>query len=182
MHTQANISLFLKNLFICHFIYFHLLLCLHPWLLRNFVKELSMLILFTFSHSILSSPPLADMCQCTETTLDKAISSFHIAQESIKKIFFVVFSLYLGTVKNKIQLSKFWRSLRFYSGFPGSSDSKASAYNVGDPGSIPGSGRSPGEGNGNPLQYCLENPMDWGAWSAIVHGAAKSQTWLSDFT
>ena len=46
-------------------------------------------------------------------------------------------------------------------GFPGSSDSKASAYNVGDPGSIPGSGRSPGEGNGNPLQYsCLENPMD----------------------
>ena len=45
--------------------------------------------------------------------------------------------------------------------FPGSSDSKASASNVGDPGSIPGSGRSPGEGNGNPLQYsCLEDPMD----------------------
>ena len=49
--------------------------------------------------------------------------------------------------------------------FPGGSDSKASAYNVGHPGSIPGSGRSPGEGNGNPLQYsCLENPMDGGAW------------------
>ena len=47
--------------------------------------------------------------------------------------------------------------------FPGGSDGKASAYNVGDPGSIPGSGRSPGEGNGNPLQYsCLENPMDGG--------------------
>ena len=48
--------------------------------------------------------------------------------------------------------------------FPGGSDSKASVYNVGDPGSIPGLGRSPGEGNGNPLQYyCLENPMDpWG--------------------
>ena len=46
-------------------------------------------------------------------------------------------------------------------GFPGGSDSKASAYNVGDLGSIPGSGRSPGEGNGNPLQHsCLENPMD----------------------
>ena len=46
-------------------------------------------------------------------------------------------------------------------GFPGSSDGKASPYSVGDPGSIPGSGRSPGEGNGNPLQYsCLENPMD----------------------
>ena len=49
--------------------------------------------------------------------------------------------------------------------FPGGSDSKASSYNAGNPGSIPGSGRSPGEGNGNPLQYsCLENPMDEGAW------------------
>ena len=67
--------------------------------------------------------------------------------------------------------------------FPGGSDSKASAYNVGDPGSIPGSGRSPGEGNGNPLQYsCLENPMDRGAWWAAFHGVAKSQTRLSDFT
>ena len=48
--------------------------------------------------------------------------------------------------------------------FPGS-EVKASAYNAGDPGSIPGSGRSPGEGNGNPLQYsCLENPMDGEAW------------------
>ena len=50
-------------------------------------------------------------------------------------------------------------------GFPGGSEVKASAYNAGDPGSIPGSGRSPGEGNGNPLQYsCLENLMDRGAW------------------
>ena len=50
-------------------------------------------------------------------------------------------------------------------GFPGGSDGKASAYNVRDPASIPGSGRSSGEGNGNPLQYsCLENPMDGGAW------------------
>ena len=49
--------------------------------------------------------------------------------------------------------------------FPAGSDNKASAYNVGDLGSIPGSGRYPGEGNGNPLQYsCLENPMDGGAW------------------
>ena len=49
--------------------------------------------------------------------------------------------------------------------FPDGSDSKTSAYNVGDLGSIPGSGRYPGEGNGNPLQYsCLENPMDGGAW------------------
>ena len=51
---------------------------------------------------------------------------------------------------------------------------KVSAYNEGDLGSIPGSGRSPGEGNGNPLQCsCLENPMDRGAWEAIVHGIAR---------
>ena len=49
--------------------------------------------------------------------------------------------------------------------FPGGSDGKESAYDAGDPISVPGSGRSPGEGNGNPLQYCcLENPMDGGAW------------------
>ena len=57
------------------------------------------------------------------------------------------------------------------------------ACNAGDRGSIPGSGRSPREGNGNPLQYsCLENSMDGGAWRATVHGVAKSQTQLSDFT
>ena len=68
-------------------------------------------------------------------------------------------------------------------GFPCGSDSKEFACNVGDLGSIPGSGRSPGEGNGNPLQYsCLENPMDGGAWWATVHGVAKSRTRLSDFT
>ena len=53
----------------------------------------------------------------------------------------------------------------------------ASAGAAGDVGSIPGSGRSPEEGNDNPLQYsCLENPMDRGAWWAAVHGVAKSQT------
>ena len=79
--------------------------------------------------------------------------------------------------------------------FPGGSDSKTSVYNAGDPGLIPGSGRSAGEGNGNPLQYsclenpmdrgangnplqcsCLENPMDGGAWWATVHGVTKSRT------
>ena len=68
-------------------------------------------------------------------------------------------------------------------GFPGGSEVKASACNAEDLGLIPGSGRSPGEGNGNPLQYsCLENPMDGGAWWATVHGVAKSWTRLSDFT
>ena len=65
---------------------------------------------------------------------------------------------------------------------PGGSDGKASVYDVGDPGSIPGLGRSLGEGNGNPLQYyCLENPMDRGAWKAVVHGVAKNWTRLSNF-
>ena len=68
-------------------------------------------------------------------------------------------------------------------GFPGGSEVKVSAHNAGDLGSIPGLGRSPGEGNGNPLQYpCLENPMDGGAWWATVHGVAESRTQLSDFT
>ena len=67
-------------------------------------------------------------------------------------------------------------------GFPGGSDGKASACNVGDPGSIPGVGRSPGEGNGNPfLDSCLENPMDGGAWLVTVHGVAKGWTWVIMF-
>ena len=66
-------------------------------------------------------------------------------------------------------------------GFPGSSDGKEPACNVGDSGSIPESGRSPGEGNGDQLQYsCLENPMDGETWWGTVHGVAKSRTQLSD--
>ena len=71
--------------------------------------------------------------------------------------------------------------LIFVVDFPGGSDSKASTYNVGDPGQIPWSGRSPGEGNGNALQYCcLVNPMDRGAWWAAVHGVVpilNQKTW-----
>ena len=59
----------------------------------------------------------------------------------------------------------------------------ANAGDIRDTGSIPKLGRSPGEGNGNPIQYsCLENPMDRGAWSATAHGVAKSLIRLSDFT
>ena len=66
-------------------------------------------------------------------------------------------------------------------GFPCGSDAKESACNAGDPGSIPGSERSPGEGNGNILQHsCLENSTDRGAWQATVHGDAKTWTRLSD--
>ena len=67
--------------------------------------------------------------------------------------------------------------------FPGGSDGKASVYNAGDLGSSPGFEKFPEEGNRNPLQYyCLENPMDRGAWQAAVYGVAKSWTRLSDFT
>ena len=60
---------------------------------------------------------------------------------------------------------------------PLGSDGKESACNAGDPGSIPGLGRSPGEGNDNPFQYsCLENPTDRGAWQTTLHGVTKSQT------
>ena len=65
--------------------------------------------------------------------------------------------------------------------FPGGSDSKKSACNAGELGSIPGSGRSPVERNGYPLQYsCLESPMNRGAWQAIVHWVTKRWTKLSD--
>ena len=71
--------------------------------------------------------------------------------------------------------------LHRHPGFPGGSVVKESTCNVGDQGSILGLGRSPGEGNGNPLQYsCLENPMDREAWWATVHGVAKSWTQLSN--
>ena len=65
--------------------------------------------------------------------------------------------------------------------FPGGSDGRESVRNEGDLGLIPVLGRSPRGGHGNPLQYsCLENPMDRGAWWAIIHGVTKSQTWLSN--
>ena len=71
---------------------------------------------------------------------------------------------------HKPQITKSW-------GFPGDSDCKESAGNVGDLGLNPGLGRSPGEMNGNSLQYsCLENSMDRGAWQATVHGVTKRQT------
>ena len=78
-----------------------------------------------------------------------------------------------------LKLLKKTKLFALYSYFPGSSDGKVSAYNAGDWDSIPGLGRSPGGGNGNPPQYsCLENPIDRGAWWAAVHGVAKSRTRL----
>ena len=91
----------------------------------------------------------------------------------------------------RCNMSKFFRILflEFFwcfhpeQGFPGGSEGKASAYKCGRPGFDPWVGKIPGEGNGNLLQYsCLENPMDWEAWYATVHGVAKNRTRLSHFT
>ena len=76
---------------------------------------------------------------------------------------------------------KTYTGLPFQSGFPGGSDGKESACSVRELGSLPGLGRFPGGGHGNPHQYsCLKNPMDREAWRAIVYGVAKSQTQLSN--
>ena len=77
--------------------------------------------------------------------------------------------------------SFYYGSIYIKKGLPGGSDDKASASNVEDPGSIPGSGRGSGVENGNPPKYSyLENSMDKGAWQSTVHGAAMSRTQLSD--
>ena len=85
--------------------------------------------------------------------------------------------------RSQWDLPKMGRSAKItaFMGFPGGSDGRESACSAGDPGSVPGLGRSPGEGNGYPLQYsCLENPMDRGAWRAAVHGVAVTQIRLSE--
>ena len=94
-------------------------------------------------------------------------------------------SLLLGAfLVSQDLLMTFLATYYIMSGLPGGSDGKEFACNAGDirdTGSIPGLGKSPGAGHGNPLQYsCLDNPMDRGAWRATVHGVAKSQTQLSD--
>ena len=76
-----------------------------------------------------------------------------------------------------------WSACFVYWASPGGSVSKESACSAGDLGSVPGLGKSPGEGNGNPLQYsCLEDSMDRGVWWATVHGVARVRYWLSDQT
>ena len=86
----------------------------------------------------------------------------------------VSLNLYNNFIKKQILGGGNWCDLSYMKGSASSSDGKASACNAEDPGSIPRLGRSPGEGNGNPLQYsCLENSMDKGAWWATVHGGGK---------
>ena len=88
-----------------------------------------------------------------------SVSNYHIL--------YLKLTQYVNSISinlEKMQSGKKLEQNKYEYGFPGGSDSKVSACNAGDPGSIPGLGRSPGEGNGNPLQHsCLENPMDGGA-------------------
>ena len=78
-----------------------------------------------------------------------------------------------------LSFNKHLFSAYYIHGFPDGSDGKESPHNAGDLGSVPGLGRSPGGGHGDPLQYsCLKNSMDRAAWQATVHGVAKSQTQL----
>ena len=91
--------------------------------------------------------------------------------------------LLLGVEPFCFLLHNFWVNTDLLWGFPGGSMVKNPPVNAGDGGLIPGSGRSPGGGNDNSLQYtCLENPMDRGAWWATVHGVTKSQTRLKQLS
>ena len=99
----------------------------------------------------------------------------------IKIYFFVYFWLHQVLVMAQGSLVACGFSCSAACGITGGPDGKKSACNARDLSSIPGSGRSPGGGNGNPLQYpCLENFMDKGAWQTTVHGVTKSQTQLRD--
>ena len=100
---------------------------------------------------------------------------------NLSSVFILIKIIHAHSFKNEIVVTKN-NSTNFLllRCFSGSSDGKELACNAGDPGSIPGLGRSPGEGNGNPLQYsCLVKPMDRGAWWATVHGVTKSGTQVS---
>ena len=102
---------------------------------------------------------------CVNTVLSSSVKPFLLLQ--------------LMQVKNSIPPTE--GPFRIWMDFPGGSDGKQSAFSAGDPGSIPGSRRSPGEKNGYPLRYsCLENSTHRGAWWATVHGVTKSQTQLSN--
>ena len=119
---------------------------------------------------------VAQLCPTLSDPMDYSLpgSSVHgIFQARVLEWGAIAFSIW-ETPKQEIMKLDSEEFLCIYSDFPGGSDGKTSAYNAGDPCSIPVWGRSFGEGNGTPLQYsCLENPMDGGAWLATVHGVAR---------
>ena len=121
-------------------------------------------------HSFAANCPVSPTLFFKRLSFPQCIAFVIYSSVVIKLIDHICMGLFLGCLFH-------WSICLFLSQY------HVSACNMGDPGSIPGSGRSPGEGNGNPFQdSCLENPMDREAWWATVHGIAKSQTRLSDFT
>ena len=140
------------------------------WLLSpfftNFTRDLSVLLIFSENQLLLLILYILNLL------FNSLISAFMFIMSHFNLSFFACFAVLVQFLK-----------IAFTMGFPPGSVVKVPACNAGDLGLIPGSGRSPGEGNGNPLQYsCLENPMDGGAWWATVHGVSKSRTRLSNFT
>ena len=112
------------------------------------------------------------------TFLIQVDTSKHWGNLAIQNVLFVHYTVIINTGKVDwyiLEINIYSKCLFFDWGFLGGSDGKESAYNAGDLGLIPGSGKSPGEGNGNLLQCsCLDNPMDGGAWRATFHGIAES--------
>ena len=112
-------------------------------------------------------------------SLQPSLSRWLIEQTEDLQVFYYSKYKDFAIKLQKLSISSFTNILFCVSVFPWWLSGKESFCNAGDSGLIPGTGRSPGEGNGNPLQYsCLENPMDRGAWWATVHGVAKSRTRL----
>ena len=123
--------------------------------------------LFSLSHAL---------CLCSRFAFCAHQVCVNRIMGTIVLFLLVAFSSSLAYMLSVLFLLPLLCSSLFW-GFPGGSDGKESVCNAGDPGSIPGSGRSPGGGHGNPLQSsCLQNPMDRGAWRATVHGVAESDT------
>ena len=151
---------------------------------------------WSFRFSIISSKEHPGLISFRMDCLDllavqetlKSLLQHHSSKASILRcsVFFTVQLSHLSMTTGNTKALTRWNFIgktmsliinmlsRLVLGFSGGSEGKASARNAADPGSIPGSGRSPGEGNGNPLQHsCLENPMDRGAWQATVLGLQR---------
>ena len=178
---------FLKHTVLWHLVKVNLL---HLWFFSNFTQTISIMtfreqqvwFLLFFLNSLPLSHPLPPFLP--PSPLHSPLSSSPPSLLSFLSSFLSVFhSPHFISRFTEVYSIFSIRLLSILSDFPGGSDGKASVYNAGDPHLIPGLGRSPGEGNGNPLQYyCLENPMDRGAWQATVRGVTKSWTRLSNFT
>ena len=155
----------------------------------SFFREIN--ISHLLSVTCLENHCLLKISSCQKDYIEFCIYYFHCKRNGLH--FKLPISLVAQLVKNPpvmqdTWIGKFsWRRDRLFTtvflAFPCGSDGKEAACNMGDLGSIPGLGRSPGGGHGNPLQYsCLENPMDRGAWQTTVHRVANSRTrlkWLS---